>query len=111
MVRKKQILLHANHAAKCKHQKILIHTADTGVVVLAIALTHSLPSTSEMFIAFGFGKGFRYIPVRDIASSLGREKSLALPVFHAVTGCDTVSAFVGHGKRIVWSTWNWLCQN
>ena len=28
-----------------------------------------------------------------------------LPVFHALTGCDTVSAFSGRGKKTAWNTW------
>ena len=30
---------------------------------------------------------------------------LTLPVFHAFTGCDTVSAFAGRGKKTAWATW------
>ena len=26
-------------------------------------------------------------------------------MFHAFTGCDTVSAFCGRGKKTVWNTW------
>ena len=43
-----------------------------------------------------------------MSSCLGPDKSLALPMFHALTGCDTVSAFVGHGKKTAWATWNSL---
>ncbi len=32
-------------------------------------------------------------------------KCLTLPVFHAFTGCDTVSAFAGRGKKTAWETW------
>ena len=28
-----------------------------------------------------------------------------LPVFHALTGCDTVSAFSGRSKKTAWNTW------
>jgi len=27
-------------------------------------------------------------------------------VFHSITGCDTMSAFVGRGKRTCWDAWN-----
>ena len=27
-------------------------------------------------------------------------------MFHALTGSDTVSAFVGHGKKTAWAVWN-----
>ena len=29
-------------------------------------------------------------------------------MFHALTGCDTVSSFVGHHKKTAWNTWNVL---
>lgn len=29
----------------------------------------------------------------------------ALPAFHALTGCDTTSAFFGKGKKSAWSIW------
>ena len=41
-----------------------------------------------------------------MAIALGIKKAQALPMFHALTGCDTVSSFVGHGKKTAWSTWN-----
>ena len=28
------------------------------------------------------------------------------PAFHTFTGCDTVSAFTGRGKKTAWETWN-----
>lgn len=31
--------------------------------------------------------------------------SWALPFFHAITGCDTVSAFFGIGKMIAFNSW------
>ena len=34
------------------------------------------------------------------------QKCLALPMFHAFTGCDTVSSFSGRGKKTAWETWN-----
>jgi hypothetical protein len=32
----------------------------------------------------------------------------ALPMLHALTGCDTVSCFAGHGKRSAWAMWTAL---
>ena len=35
--------------------------------------------------------------------------SCALPILHDLTGCDTIiSAFMGHGKKSAWATWNAL---
>ncbi len=97
-------LLHANHAALRGHLKILIRTVDTDVVVLAVSVAETL---YELWLAFGTGKYFRHLAAHNIA---GPKKAQALPMFHALTGCDTVSSFVGHGKKTSWTTWNALPQ-
>lgn len=43
--------------------------------------------------------------VHNIVNALGPEKSRALHVFHAFTGCDQTSAFGGRGKNTAWATW------
>lgn len=55
--------------------------------------------------AFGAGKHLRYLPVHDIARSMGPEKSRALLAFHAFTGCDQTSSFASKGKKTAWETW------
>ena len=62
----------------------------------------------ELWLAFGTGKHFQYLAAHKIASGLGLRKAQALPMFHSLTGCDTVSSFVGHGKKTAWTTWNAL---
>ena len=57
-------------------------------------------------MVFGTGKSFRYLAIHEIAAVMGPQKALALPMFHALTGCDTVSAFTSYGKRTAWITWN-----
>ena len=68
-------------------------------------VTQKLSSQYEIWLAFGTGKNFRYLAAHEMASCLGQERSLALPMFHAITGCDTVSSFVGHGKKPAWTIW------
>ncbi|KAK3884948.1 hypothetical protein Pcinc_010791 [Petrolisthes cinctipes] len=60
----------------------------------------------ELWIAFGTGKNYRYIPAHAITASLGPQKARALPVFITMTGCDMVSALMGHKKKSAWATWN-----
>ena len=59
----------------------------------------------KIWLAFGTGKSLRFISAHDIATALGPEKCNALPMCHALTGCDTVSAFAGRGKRTAWAVW------
>jgi hypothetical protein len=103
-----RMLLHVSHASQHGHHQILIRTVDTDVVVLAVFVTSQLPSGCELWLAFGTGKNFRYLAAHEMAACLGPEMSCSLPMFHALTGCDTVSNFAGHGKKRAWSTWKSL---
>lgn len=95
-----RMFVHVADAVNKGYKKILIRSVDTDVVVLAEKL-----DVEEMWIAFGTAKSFRHIPAHEIARSLGPSKSTALPVFHAYTGCDTVSSFSTKGKKSAWTTW------
>lgn len=41
-----------------------------------------------------------------IVKRIGKLRAMALPFFHALTGCDTVSAIFGVGKVTAWDTWD-----
>ena len=56
------------------------------MVVLVTTSYYTVPA-SEIWIAFGTGK------------------PSVVSLFHAFTGCDTVSAFHGKGKKSAWYTW------
>ena len=100
-----RLLLHAANAAKCGLKKVMLRTVDTDVVVIAIGAFHDL-SVSELWVAIGAGKYLRYIPVHDIASHLGVQKSKALLMYHAFTGCDQTSSFRNIGKKTAWDAWS-----
>ena len=45
--------------------------------------------------------------MHELTSTLAPERSSGiLFFFHAFTGCDTVSAFRGKGKKSAWQTWD-----
>lgn len=52
-----------------------------------------------MYFDTGVGNKRRLIPVGPIADALGPAVVKALPSFHAFTGADCTSAFIGKGKR------------
>ena len=80
----------------------------TPMLVLAVLAINHLPAGCELWLAFGNGKSFRYLAAHQIAASLRPEMSGDLPMFSALTGCDTVSIFAGYGKKTAWSTWKSL---
>lgn len=103
-----RLVVHLQDAVQRGLTKCLLRTVDTDVVVILIGKFHHLVSLSQdvdIWIAFGTGKGFMHIHINAICAGLGRDKSLALPVFHSFTGCDTTSAFFGRGKKSAWEAW------
>ena len=90
---------------KHSYNQLSIRTVDTDVVVLAVTSAQRLNIT-ELWIAFGAGKNFRYLPAHEMANTLGPGRYVALPMFHIFTGCDTVSCFGGRRKRTAWDMRN-----
>ena len=100
------MLLHVAHASRHGHSKILIRTVDTDVVAIAVRIFQLFEALQQLWMAFDTGKSFRYLAIHEIAAAVGPQKALALPMFHAITGCDTVSVSTSHEKRRSWITWN-----
>ena len=50
-------------------------------------------------MAFGGVKEFRYIAAYQITTEFWFTKGKKLPVFHAITGCYTVSCFADEGTK------------
>ena len=92
------MILHLMDAARTGCKRALLRTLNINVVVLVIVCVNEL-TLNEVWIAFGVGKNFYYLPAHDIAAHLGPLKSTCLPMFHSIIGCDTVSSFGGIGKK------------
>ena len=82
----------------------MVDATDTGVVVIAVAVS-SILQNCEVWIVFGHDNKLRYIPCHRIANKLGTDASSGLLFFHAMSGCDTVSAFRGVGKKTARAIW------
>ena len=94
------MILHENHAALIGHHfKITIRMVGTDVAVWAVSLAATLGPEYDLWLAFGTGKYFQYLATRRIAAELGIERAQAFPMCHALSGCDIVSSFIGHGKK------------
>jgi hypothetical protein len=99
-----RLVLHAIHAANENHQKIKIRTVDSDVVIIAVSAFRSIRCT-ELWVTYGTGPHIMHLPIHEIAASLSPSMCRTLPLFHAFTGCDTVSSFAGKGKKTAWATW------
>ena len=59
----------------------------------------------QLWVAFGTGIHLRYLAAHEIANTFTNNVALALPAFHAFTGCDTVSYFYAKSKKTALDTW------
>ena len=98
------LFLHVANAVQRGCKKVTIRTVDTVVVVLDVA-SYSKTALHQLWIAFGAGSSFRYIAIHEMVATMNPTQCLTLPVLHAFTGCDTVAAFAGRGKKTAWETW------
>ena len=64
-----RIFIPVKHASARGLKKVLIRMVDTDVVVLVIANASKL-ELQELWIAFGVGNHFRYLPIHKITTSL-----------------------------------------
>lgn len=91
------------HAEDCslQHRRIVVHSPDTDVLVLATYVFSSL-SCDEMWMRTGVKDKLRFIPIHTLKQKLGSLLCSLLPTFHALTGCDTTSGPYFIGKKKAW---------
>ena len=101
------LFLHLADAVRSGHSKAFMRTVDSDIVVLATALFKRLVhlGLTHLWIGFGKGKNYRDIPIHEICSRMSDEETRALLLFHALSGCDTVSQPMGIGKKTAWDRW------
>jgi len=79
-------------------KSVKVRTVDTDVVIILTGAFFELSqaqSLVDIWVAFGMVS----------YSSLGKQMSQALPIFHALTACDTTSSFKGKSKKSAWQAW------
>ena len=98
------VFLHATNMAENGHQREVICTVDTEVLVLAISTFNKLSSfVEELWLDFGAGKNRKFYPVHDIYEELKESNAMELPFFHAFSGWDHV-CFLSHVTKS--NAWN-----
>jgi hypothetical protein len=103
-----RLVLHAIAALQNGCDSVCSRTVDTDVAVVFIGKNSLFKSVNEraaVYLKFGTGKQLRKLSVDVMARGLGEDKARALPFFHAMSGCDTVSGFNGYGKKSFFHAW------
>ena len=103
-----RMMVHVLHALNHGCVTVAVRTVDTDVVVILLGTLHhflAAQPSAKIRVEFGMGKNYREFDINNLSDNLGMDKSRALPVFHALTGCDTTSALKGKGKLSAWQAW------
>jgi hypothetical protein len=92
-----KLLLHAKHAADTGSRTVVIKSNDTDVMVICIASSSKL--SCRLLLSTGSANNPHFVEINNVASNLGTDMCDAMIGFHAFTGCDQVSGFVGSAKN------------
>ena len=98
------MMVHIADAVQDGHQSVMTRSTDTDVVVLVVATL----DLKELWVSYGTRKNHRILLVHLFAKALGPSKSNCLPIFHALTGCDTTSFVAGRTLQMLqghFSSW------
>ena len=80
------------------YKKLTIVGSDTDTVVIALYHFYNF-DVNELWTEYSVAQHKRWLPIHEYAKCLGEEIYRALPFWYGITGCDTVSAFSGRGKK------------
>ena len=95
-----RLFLHAAHAAQSRQSTTIIKSPDTDVAVIGIyAASLDVFCHVQLLWLMGTKDRWRFMHLSRLAHVLGTEICNSLPGYHAFTGCDTMSAFYGKGKK------------
>ena len=103
-----KIVVHIQQSLEQGMKNIEVRTVDTDVMIILVAAFYELVTIkplADIWVAFGTGKNYCFLSINAIRDSLRERRAQALPVLHALTGCDTTSAFKGKGKKSAWQAW------
>ena len=84
-----------------------IQCNDVDIIFIAVSFFHTLRKSGlgELWVSFAISRTKKWYPIHDLANKLGPSTSKGLLFFHALSGCDTLSAFRNKSKKTFYNTW------
>ena len=98
-----RLILHLCEAVDELYERVLVIGRDTDALLL---LVHFMPTKPvEVWMISATAKSRKCYPVHEASQRLTTQSvKTNLLSFHALTGCDTTSAFHGCGRKSCWKT-------
>ena len=104
-----RMVLHIQNSLRIlKRNKIVVRTVDSDEVVILFSFYPQFLLADEeiqLIVDFGVANNRRFINIQDIYEKIGKDTSLALPFFHAFTGCDSTAFFFKKSKMVLFKSW------
>ena len=104
-----RIVLHIRDSITMrKRERILVRTVGSDVVVILVGFFVQFLQYAkdiQLSVDFGVSNNRRHININDCFKHLGKVKSLALPFFHAFSGCDSTAFFYKKSKMSLYNSW------
>ena len=86
-------------------KKITNHSEKSPTRKLTNTSLTSSAGTLKLLMELGAGKSLRFIPIHQIARSLGPDQSSVFQFFHVFSGCDTTSSLSGNARKVLFDMW------
>ena len=103
-----RIVCHVSDIISKGYSKIMLHTADSDVVVILLGFMSEFMAASpsvEITVDFKTRNGLKYISINSIYSNLGSDICSGLPFFHSFTGADSTCSFFKQAKKDWFGKW------
>ena len=94
--------MHVADAVRKNNRKLAILTVTSNVVFLLVAKDKACifvgcifqqDRAAEFWVVFGTRSNFCYTAVHEVVTMMNHRTCASLPIFHALTECDSVSSF------------------
>ena len=94
-----RMFVHTDHAMETfSPERVVLWSIDNDVAIMCPHHVFKC-NIAELFFKTGVSERQRFIPMHSVARNLGSTLSAALPVIHALSGCDSTSAFSGIRRK------------
>ena len=103
-----RMVIHIKDMLEKDIANIKLRTVDTDVIVLLLSFLpqfNELNESVKILTDFGTGEHRRTISINSSFIALGESTCLALPFFHAFTGCDSTCSFYRKSKKMWFEQW------
>ena len=104
----RRLILHVHDRCRKSYKKLAIVGSDIDIAIVALFHFYDLnvKVLNDLNVKVEYDVRHKQLQIHEYAKCLEEKICRALLFWLAITGCDTLSAFSGLGKKITWDAWN-----